>query len=389
MKYGFARNESEEVRRVSSAGCWSALMVGVMLAGAVGCVEVNAPDEPTEAPLDLPDDTGGRPPAGEPEGPPQITAPSFDLTLAADSFMVQGASASHEVGVTSIEGFTGAVSLSATSASPLGLTLTSSTVTAPGRTALTITAPCNWPPVLREVLVTGTSGTISEVKSMVVRVFPFGSFLTGRASVHVPRAIPDNHVNGAASTLFFDETQNILHMIVEPRITHPRPADLVIDLIPPSGAPTILHNRAAALQPSYTVFAFNTGRPMAGDWKLRVVDWVTGATGTINGWSLRAMVRGLPPPPVAAFSASLDELKAMFTEASTDPQACGGNGEIVSWSWDFGDGATSTARNPRHLYAAPGTYEVTLTVTNGSDIAAQTAQQVTVTELVREEAATL
>ncbi|MCG8388952.1 MAG: PKD domain-containing protein [Cytophagales bacterium] len=35
---------------------------------------------------------------------------------------------------------------------------------------------------------------------------------------------------------------------------------------------------------------------------------------------------------------------------------------IVSWLWDFGDGATSTLQNPKHTYAAPGFYEVTLTV---------------------------
>lgn len=39
-------------------------------------------------------------------------------------------------------------------------------------------------------------------------------------------------------------------------------------------------------------------------------------------------------------------------------------GAIVSWLWDFGDGTTSTARAPEHTYEEPGTYEVTLTVTD-------------------------
>lgn len=34
-----------------------------------------------------------------------------------------------------------------------------------------------------------------------------------------------------------------------------------------------------------------------------------------------------------------------------------------SWFWDFGDGQTSTARNPQHRYAAQGRYRVTLTMT--------------------------
>ncbi len=46
----------------------------------------------------------------------------------------------------------------------------------------------------------------------------------------------------------------------------------------------------------------------------------------------------------------------------------------TSWSWSFGDGATSTDRNPVHTYAAPGEYTVTLDVTNGfgSDSITQT-----------------
>jgi subtilisin family serine protease len=38
----------------------------------------------------------------------------------------------------------------------------------------------------------------------------------------------------------------------------------------------------------------------------------------------------------------------------------------TSWSWDFGDGTTSTARNPVHEYLDPGVYSVALTVSNGS-----------------------
>ncbi len=36
----------------------------------------------------------------------------------------------------------------------------------------------------------------------------------------------------------------------------------------------------------------------------------------------------------------------------------------IEWLWDFGDGETSTEENPAHTYAAEGTYNVTLTVTN-------------------------
>jgi tripartite motif-containing protein 71 len=64
--------------------------------------------------------------------------------------------------------------------------------------------------------------------------------------------------------------------------------------------------------------------------------------------------------PVAAFSASpysgTAPLNVQFTDRST--------GYPESWSWDFGDGSTSTEKSPVHTYSAAGRYTVNLTVTN-------------------------
>ncbi|MEO7176598.1 MAG: PKD domain-containing protein, partial [Saprospiraceae bacterium] len=38
--------------------------------------------------------------------------------------------------------------------------------------------------------------------------------------------------------------------------------------------------------------------------------------------------------------------------------------EPKHWSWDFGDGKTSTERSPYHTYQKGGTYEVCLSVSN-------------------------
>ncbi|MCP3917374.1 MAG: PKD domain-containing protein, partial [bacterium] len=50
-------------------------------------------------------------------------------------------------------------------------------------------------------------------------------------------------------------------------------------------------------------------------------------------------------------------------------------GEVTSWSWDFGDGNTSTVQNPGHNYALSGNYTVALTATGpgGSDTETKTA----------------
>ena len=46
-----------------------------------------------------------------------------------------------------------------------------------------------------------------------------------------------------------------------------------------------------------------------------------------------------------------------FLDTSTDQ-----DGNVVAWSWDFGDGNTSTEQNPKYVYAMAATYTVTLTV---------------------------
>jgi PKD repeat protein len=63
-----------------------------------------------------------------------------------------------------------------------------------------------------------------------------------------------------------------------------------------------------------------------------------------------------PTTPVSAPKASFNtSLTAQFTDAST--------GNVSGWLWNFGDGTTSTARNPSHIYSSPGTYTVIETIT--------------------------
>ena len=40
------------------------------------------------------------------------------------------------------------------------------------------------------------------------------------------------------------------------------------------------------------------------------------------------------------------------------------SGQPSSWNWSFGDGTSSTAQNPTHVFTAPGSYTVTLTSSN-------------------------
>lgn len=78
----------------------------------------------------------------------------------------------------------------------------------------------------------------------------------------------------------------------------------------------------------------------------------------------------LLPAPAPSFTFTHNGLDYNFTNTTADIN--------LSWFWDFGDGVTSGAQNPDHLYAAEGTYVVTLTATDtaGNDCSGATTQQI-------------
>jgi gliding motility-associated-like protein len=62
---------------------------------------------------------------------------------------------------------------------------------------------------------------------------------------------------------------------------------------------------------------------------------------------------------IASDSIGCFPLRVNFTDLSTP-----GTGSNTSWEWDFGDGGTSTAQNPFHVFTSAGNFTVTLKVTN-------------------------
>ncbi len=91
----------------------------------------------------------------------------------------------------------------------------------------------------------------------------------------------------------------------------------------------------------------------------------------------------VPTPPRARFSSSPSPpptLNLSFADAST---AGTGHAPILSTAWDFGDRASGQADfastpAPSHAFSAPGTYSVTLTVTDANGLTDQYATPVTV-----------
>ncbi|RKY56438.1 MAG: hypothetical protein DRP96_11255 [Candidatus Neomarinimicrobiota bacterium] len=69
-----------------------------------------------------------------------------------------------------------------------------------------------------------------------------------------------------------------------------------------------------------------------------------------------------PPVPDAGGDRLLNESVVTFDAGgSTDS-----DDEIIEYKWDFGDGQTGSGRKIDHVYASPGTYQVTLTVKDAS-----------------------
>lgn len=82
--------------------------------------------------------------------------------------------------------------------------------------------------------------------------------------------------------------------------------------------------------------------------------------------------------PAVAFSPAEVEidLSSGINEVAFTDESAG----ATFWLWDFGDGATSTMRNPTHAYADTGVYQVILTVIGQDGCASSASGTVTVTE---------
>ena len=98
-----------------------------------------------------------------------------------------------------------------------------------------------------------------------------------------------------------------------------------------------------------------------------------------NFWAGSTTGGPTPPAnqaPIAAFTSSESGL-ATTVNGSTSTDA---DGTIASYAWDFGDGGAATGATPTaHTYAAAGTYQVKLTVTDDKGATGTVTKPVTVT----------
>jgi uncharacterized repeat protein (TIGR03803 family) len=162
-----------------------------------------------------------------------------------------------------------------------------------------------------------------------------------------------------------------------------RPIDLPTQQLPAIAVAANPTNGRAPLTVSFTAAGTDSAGRAVGNWNW---DFGDGSTSTAQNPShtytnsgtfsilLSEDANGLPMAGSAfsitasslalAFTANpsngLEPLTVAFTSAGVDS---GGN-PITSRNWDFGDGSTSTAQNPSHIYTTSGTFSVSLTATN-------------------------
>jgi vibriolysin len=115
-------------------------------------------------------------------------------------------------------------------------------------------------------------------------------------------------------------------------------------------------------------------------YKYEAIWWSTGAQpdNYTNVWTKKSECSGdggiENEAPIANFTHSVNNLTVGFTDSSTDDKA------VVSHSWNFGDGTSSSQASPSHSYAVDGSYTVQLTVMDVEGLSATRNQTVTVAD---------
>ena len=289
--------------------------------------------------------------------------PSFRISVSPGSQQITaGETATYTFEIGSIAEWEGVVNL-ALQADLDGATL-SQTEAVPGD-LVTLTVPTQeetaWGSY--SFVVDATSGELAKQSTVSLFVNPVG-LNDFTYSNETPLTIPDNDDTGIDSIITVADELTVFSTDASIDIAHTYIGDLIVTLTSPQGTTATLHSQSGGgaddLVQSYSLANFN-GEVATGDWVLNVKDVLAADTGTLNSWSLTFSAIGevSPQPPQAGFAFEASGLNVTFTNTSTDS-----NNDIVSWAWDFGDGASSTDANPLHTYAEAGSYEVTLTATD-------------------------
>jgi penicillin-binding protein 1A len=86
---------------------------------------------------------------------------------------------------------------------------------------------------------------------------------------------------------------------------------------------------------------------------------------------------GTDLPPIASFTFG-PETPAVGQPVAFDASESADDGDITAYLWEFGDGTQAEGANVSHAYENPGTYEITLWVTDDADQTSSVTRQIEV-----------
>jgi gliding motility-associated-like protein len=200
-------------------------------------------------------------------------------------------------------------------------------------------------------------------------IWDFGDGGTGTGS-------PANHLYNSAGTYnvtaTFTDASGCEGKITKPSVVKIESPTVKINTVPAGGCVPYTYNPTATVtapdgiasylwdfgdgatstQPNPTHTYNSTGKY---DIKLTIT---TNGGCTITTTEVEGVKVGTPPAP--AFTISATDVCAsqavIFTDLTPQP--------VDEWSWDFGDGGSSTNKNPSHLYLDSGSFIVKLTAFN-------------------------
>ena len=129
-------------------------------------------------------------------------------------------------------------------------------------------------------------------------------------------------------------------------------------------------NAEVATQPIELRWDFGDGATATGDsgshtyaeaGTYEVMFSATNEGGTATGG---CTVTVIAPPEILTLTSDKETVSVCDADPSVTFTANAVGSDPLSYTWDFGDGQSSTAASPSHTYDQPGSYTVTLTLTN-------------------------
>ena len=193
-------------------------------------------------------------------------------------------------------------------------------------------------------------------------------------SSDVPKAIPDNSVTGATSTLTVPGGGLINDLKVRiPSITHTYDADLVITLTAPDGTTVLLVNKRGGSSNNFTNTVLDDGagtdisggaapftgsfrpeqplsvlrgRPAGGVWKLKVVDTAAIDVGSIAAWGLDERPAACSTTAAAAPATATGAATAVTPTTATIAGSVDPKGTATDGAFQFGTSASYGAQSP-------------------------------------------